>query len=164
MASLKSLMLTNWSQSAILLSGLKVGSSSRTSVTIRGSISEQSACPADHCSPFYQNVRVLKTNLDIHLSPLAQQYHGICIAETWLHNNILNSELLRLYFILRCDRDRAASPESIDGAVLISIKDPLCAEPIYHSFGSPYDCVVLRVFNLCPLSLPPHLYKALFDS
>lgn len=124
---------------------------------------------------FYQNVKVLRSKLVVfHFTALVQKHHVISIFETWIGNNILNSEFSEGYFIFRCVRNRFASCKCAGGRVLIARKQSTPRRTHFSSSGSLYDCVALRVFPsnslqfivLCiyiSCACPSHLYEELFD-
>lgn len=104
---------------------------------------------------FQQNCRSWRARVDaLNLTALAQRHHAIYISEIWLNDKILNCLLPELYFTFRRDRDRGASLKSTGGKVLIAIKHPLRAKPIFSSSYSPYDWVVVHsVLCILPLYL-----------
>lgn len=68
-----------------------------------------------------QNVRGLRTKcVDLYNSVLCSDYDIILITETWLQNDILNSELFDMrYDVFRCDRDLILCNKASGGGVLI---------------------------------------------
>lgn len=72
---------------------------------------------------YYQNVRGLRTKLnDLHMTLSACDYDVVVFTETWLNDNIMDTELTNEYVIYRCDRSPATSQFRRGGGVLIGVK------------------------------------------
>ncbi|CAG9790399.1 unnamed protein product [Diatraea saccharalis] len=93
-------------------------------------------------SVYYQNCRGLRTKLHtLYMNVLSHNYDIIILTETWLIENISESEMFDTrYRVFRSDRDRIASGRHDGGGVLIAVRRELAATP--------------RVFPL-PLILAP---------
>lgn len=76
---------------------------------------------------YYQNCRGLRSKLHmLYMNVLQYEYDIIVFTETWLHNEIFDSEIIdNRYQLYRCDRDRVASGRGDGGGVLIAVRHGL---------------------------------------
>ena len=87
------------------------------------------------------------------------QYNIICLCETWLSEDINDSELLLSdYSIFRSDRERQRG-SNMHGGVLIAIRKSFNAELVKHE--QPECCITLKVLvdgiaiHICCFYNPP---------
>lgn len=85
--------------------------------------------PKTDLNIFYQNVRGLRTKtVQFYNNILSLDYDIILITETWLQNDIFDSELSDgRYDIFRCDRDSRATGKQMGGGVMVCIRHELSA-------------------------------------
>lgn len=78
----------------------------------------------------YQNVRGLNTKVDIFYNSVSQaEFDIIAISETYLHSDVLNSELFPpIYAAYRSDRRFNEINLSTGGGVLLALKSNIKAE------------------------------------
>lgn len=100
---------------------------------------------------FYQNVRGLRTKcVELFNNILLYDYDIILITETWLQNDILDSELCDgRYDVFRSDRD---IPNNIagkqgGGGVLCCVRRELCAVLQADWMTSDFEAVCLTIFS-----------------
>lgn len=79
---------------------------------------------------YYQNVRGLRTKTSLFYRNIcSSSYDIICLTETWLLNDIRDSELFDdRYIVWRRDRDYEKTKQSMGGGVLIAVRKELAAE------------------------------------
>lgn len=80
-------------------------------------------------SVYYQNCRGLRTKLHtLYMNILSHSFDIIILTETWLHEDVSNSELIDTrYQVFRRDRDRARSGRCDGGGVLVAVRRELSA-------------------------------------
>lgn len=111
---------------------------------------------------FYQNVRGLRTKFQyLMFSVPCIDYDIIAITETWLHKDILDSELpFYKYSLFRCDRDRSTTNSTRGGGVLLAINSKYPSS-IISSHASFFEqiCVMITFqgtcFIFCVVYIPP---------
>lgn len=96
---------------------------------------------------YYQNVRGLRTKcLDLFNNVLASNYDVLLFTETWLQDDVLDSELCDArYDIFRCDRDLRLCSKSTGGGVMICIRRELGATLVRDWFTGTAESVCLRI-------------------
>lgn len=97
----------------------------------------------------YQNVRGLRTKLkDFMLSVGSSSYDLVCVSESWLGEDILNSEVVdSSYGIHRKDRNSDTSLKSRGGGVFIASKLQLGAVPLQNEFNKIEQVFVKISYN-----------------
>lgn len=133
-------------------------------------------------SVFYQNCRGLRTKLNtLYMNVLSHNYDIIILTETWLHENISDSEFMDArYRVFRCDRDRARSGRCDGGGVLVAVRrelgatlrartaamssahSPLVDHILIELRSRTYCCVISAVY--IPPNLNSDIYLTHFDS
>lgn len=120
----------------------------------------------DPISIYYQNVRSIRGKLhELYLASLNCDYDVIILVETWLSDDILNSEILNEnYVIYRNDRNAQNSSKSIGGGVLIAVAKRLHSSSLYSicpsneliwvSINVNINHVSVNL-HLCAIYLPP---------
>ena len=68
----------------------------------------------------------------------AEQYDIVCVCETWLHEGVLDNEILQGYTIYRKDR-----LDNRGGGVLVAVKNDLCS--IKRNYREESKCVLVMV-------------------
>jgi len=83
-----------------------------------------SVCIYSHLSGYYQNVRGLRTKLNLLKCSIPSSTHDFIIfTETWLNNTFFDNELgFTQHNVFRCDRTETSSIHSRGGGVLVAIK------------------------------------------
>ncbi|XP_045471763.1 uncharacterized protein LOC123678670 [Harmonia axyridis] len=117
---------------------------------------------------FYQNVRGLRSKThDIFDSIVQSEYDIICLSETWLSSDILDSEICDdRYVLYRNDRNFDLTSKSRGGGVLIAVRSSLMAcsinlDSIKESFPN-VNIMGLRIglrgshFYILTLYIPPN--------
>lgn len=81
-------------------------------------------CINSHLSGYYQNVRGLRTKLNLLKCSIPSSTHDFIIfTETWLNNTFFDNELsFTQHNVFRCDRTETSSPHSRGGGVVVAIK------------------------------------------
>lgn len=92
---------------------------------------------------YYQNVRGLRTKLDILRSRIDLfSYDVIMFSETWLSSSVLSQELgFRNYCVFRADRSNLTSHKTNGGGVLIAISNKLSSRVL-----KPYITCIEHLF------------------
>lgn len=100
----------------------------------------------------YQNVRGLNTKTDIFLNAVnltSDEYEVVVLAETWINDNVYNSELFASDFVVyRKDRDSEATRKVKGGGVLIAVKSYYRSSKVELNFNDPVIdllCVKLSI-------------------
>lgn len=120
---------------------------------------------------YYQNVRGLRTKTnDLFVALASCDYDVIVFTETWLKDDILDSELTDCYKLYRCDRNSATSQFRRGGGVLIGVKTGLMSTSVTFSEDAILEqtavCIELKdekIF-LCTVYLPPNSDPALYET
>lgn len=86
-------------------------------------------------SVYYQNCKGLRTKLNsLYMNILAHTYDIIILTETWLINDICDSEFIdQRYTVYRCDRDRTATKKLDGGGVLVAVLKELRTSAVTHT-------------------------------
>jgi hypothetical protein len=89
-------------------------------------------------SIYYQNVRSLVSKIDKLISTINTNFFDIiAFSETWLSNNLSNSEInFNNYIIYRCDRSLLNSNCIIGDEVLIAVNYNLKSKKLHISIDS----------------------------
>ena len=118
---------------------------------------------------YQQNVRGLRTKTNSLMLALSQcEYDVIALTETWLNNDILDSELTHNYTIHRCDRNARTSRHKRGGGVLIAVRNELRSAAVHIADSDELEQIVVRVllpnFELfvCCIYLPPNSNPLLY--
>ena len=94
---------------------------------------------------YYQNVRGLRTKTNtLNLALSSSDYDIIALSETWLRDDICNSELAADYKVYRCDRNHVTSALQRGGGVLIGIKNYLTSSTISLPGCEQLEQVIVR--------------------
>lgn len=112
----------------------------------------------------YQNVRGLRTKIQsIYLNSCCKEFDIICITETWLHEDIADSELFHDdYQIVRMDRDCDKTKKKIGGGILVALKNEYVfnVKNEMSNMCTKFENVWIQIFKplfieLCVIYFPP---------
>ncbi|XP_058445613.1 uncharacterized protein LOC131426828 [Malaya genurostris] len=127
--------------------------------------------PPEYLTVYYQNVRGMRTKTQHFLLSLSScDYDVIVLTETWLREDILNSELSTNYTIYRCDRNSSSSQLLRGGGVLIAIKNNLTGIAIKMHGFEHLEQTTVRVslpnlsLYICCIYLRPNSDPDLYSS
>lgn len=97
-------------------------------------------------SIYYQNVRGLRTKcLTLYNNILSSEYDVLCFTETWLQDDILDTEICdSRYSVFRCDRDLISTNRSTGGGVMVCVRRDLCA-----SLRLEWSCDLIESVCVC---------------
>lgn len=116
---------------------------------------------------YYQNVRGLRTKcLTLYNNILSCDYDILCFTETWLQNDILDTEVCdNRYSIFRCDRDLASTGKCTGGGVMVCVRRALGASVRYEWSCDLIESICVTIpggrlgssvdLNIILLYLPP---------
>lgn len=121
---------------------------------------------------FYQNVRGLRTKLTNLKSiiPLFHSYDVIILTETWLHPDILSSELgLFNFLVYRYDRCPLTSSHGRGGGVLVAVRTSIKSFPIHEYTVHVEQLFVVISFGsfkllICAVYLPPSSSLPMYEA
>lgn len=124
---------------------------------------------------YYQNFRGMRSKLrEIHLASLVSQYDVIVATETWLNDNINDSELFNTsYKIYRRDRSSTSLGGKEGGGVLIAVSKMIQSSRLIKWETNCEDLWIslkthtnkeARTLNICVVYLPPPVSQTLLDS
>uniref|UniRef100_A0A8D8SHM3 Endonuclease/exonuclease/phosphatase domain-containing protein n=1 Tax=Cacopsylla melanoneura TaxID=428564 RepID=A0A8D8SHM3_9HEMI len=114
-------------------------------------------------SLLYQNVRGLNTKTkNFFLSALTQDHVGIALTETWLQDNVFDSELFTdSYQIFRQDRNLNISNKQTGGGILLALKNNIKAKLKWSLYVPEIECIGVEAqinfttVLICLVYLPP---------
>ena len=122
-------------------------------------------------SLYYQNVRGLRTKTNtLNLALSSSDYDIIALSETWLRDDICNSELTADYKVYRCDRNHETSALQRGGGVLIGIKNNLTSSTISIPGCEQLEQVIVRAslgheaIYICCIYLRPNSDPELYNA
>lgn len=119
---------------------------------------------------YYQNVRGLRTKTNELFAALSVcDYDVVVLTETWLNENVLDSELTDEYVIYRRDRSVLTSERLRGGGVLIGIKKNITSNVIDFVGADRLEQVAIRAtvedvsLVVCAIYLPPNTELELYE-
>lgn len=106
---------------------------------------------------FYQNVRGLKTKLQsAYINIQSEDYDIICLTETWLSNDIFDTELFDTdYEVIRLDRSHEITKKKRGGGVLLALKQEFKFRTLDHleNMSDKFESVCVRISGPLKLDL-----------
>ncbi|XP_058828357.1 uncharacterized protein LOC131688202 [Topomyia yanbarensis] len=144
-------------------------SSSRKRPRLDGDCDQSSPNVNEGTKDIDSNVKIPLTTRQLFGALSITDYDVVVFTETWLNDNILNTELADEYAIYRCDRNSSTSRHSRGGGVLIGIKKNNRRNIVAIDGAESLEQIAARVtcgtvsIVICVIYLPPNSELALYE-